>query len=327
MAAIRTQSLTKIYAGRHIALNCVDLAVEPGSVLAILGQNGAGKTTLVKLLLGLQVPTAGRVEIFGQRMGPNAALLRQRIGYVSAQPRFPAGMTPIDYLDYVGRLQGMPRRTRRPRLANLLRAADLQRLSGQPIRLFSTGMRSRLAIAASLLNDPDLLIWDEPAQGLDSGARRSMLQLLQQLAEAKTLLLCSHHLADIQQVCTHALVLHEGQVVYSGDLESLRGRLQPTDVVVEMAGDRKDIVEAVKSIQQTDELERCEVVRTQLTLRLKPGASMVAALVNTLVMLQDKSVEVLDLRIGGEQTEQAIANLLREEGSRGLTRAYQPAQG
>jgi ABC-2 type transport system ATP-binding protein len=326
-AAIRTQSLTKIYQSRQIALNCVDLVVEPGTVLAVLGQNGAGKTTLVKLLLGLQLPTAGKVEIFGQRMTPNAGLLRQRIGYVPAIPRFPAGMSPIQYLDLIGRLQGMPRRTRRPRLVQMLRAADLQRVSGTAIQQLSTGMRSRLAIAASLINDPELLIWDEPAQGLDPESRRSMLQLLQQLAEAKTLVVCSHHLHDIQQVCTQAILLHEGQVVYNGELDSLKAAPTAADVTIELVGERKEIAEALKAIQQTEELESAVLARTTLKVKLLAGASMTGALVNVLVMLQDKSIEVADLRIAGEGTESAIANLLREEGSRGLTRAYQPTQG
>src|SRR4051794_3758044 len=113
--AVLTESLTKIYQHRHIALNCVDLAVDRGAVLGILGQNGAGKTTLVKLLLGLQAPTAGRVYILGRHMSPNAAALRSRIGYLPADPRFPHGMTAIQYLDFVGRLHGLLRKTRRPR--------------------------------------------------------------------------------------------------------------------------------------------------------------------------------------------------------------------
>jgi ABC-2 type transport system ATP-binding protein len=324
VAAVRTQSLTKIYDGRQIALNCVDLVVEPGGVLAVLGQNGAGKTTLVKLLLGLQSPTAGRVDLFGHRMTPNAGWLRQRIGYVPAIPRFPPGMNALDYLDFVGKLQGMSYRQRRPRVANLLRAADLQRSSGTPIRLLSTGMRSRLAIAASLISDPDLMIWDEPAQGLDSDSRRSMLALLRQLAEEKTLVLCSHHLSDIQDVCTQALVLHEGQVVFNGDLDALRGQMKATDVVIDLVGERKDIADAVKAIEKTEDIAKCIVTKTRLQLVLTPGASLVSVLVNALVLLQDKSVEVGDLKISGGQTENAIAHLLREEGSRGLTRAYQP---
>jgi ABC-2 type transport system ATP-binding protein len=304
----------------------VDLEVEPGGVLAVLGQNGAGKTTLVKLLLGVQIPTAGRVEIFGQRMTPNAGLLRQRIGYVPAIPRFPPGMTPLDYLEFVGKLQGLVRRNRRPRIANLLRAADLQRSSGTQIRLLSTGMRSRLAIAASLISNPDVMIWDEPSQGLDSDARRSMIALLQQLAEEKTLVLCSHNLSDIQQLCSQALVLHEGQVVYNGGLDALKTKPQSIDLDIDLSGEKKDIADAVKAIGQTEDINKCELQKTRLHLQLDPSASLTTVLVNVFVLLQDKSVDITDFKLSGGQTEFAIANLLREEGRRGLTRAYQSAR-
>lgn len=326
MAAIRTQSLTKIYAGRQIALNCVDLVVEPGSVLAVLGRNGAGKTTLVKLLLGLQTPTAGRVDVFGQKMTPNAAMLRQRIGYVPATPKFPQGMTPLDYLNFVGKLQGMTWRERQARVAHLLRAADLQKQSGASLTNLSTGMRSRLAIAASLIGDPDILIWDEPSQGLDGEARKSMLQLLRQLSDEKTLVLCSHHLSDVQHFCSQALVLHEGQVLFNGALDSLKTKNKSTEVVIELFGERKDIADCVKAIQQTDDFSKTEIAKTTLKLQLRSETSLVTALVNALVLLQDKSVDVTDVRVSGGQAESAIADLLQEEGSRGLTRAYRPVR-
>jgi ABC-2 type transport system ATP-binding protein len=326
MAAIRTQSLTKIYAGRQIALNCVDLVVEPGSVLAVLGRNGAGKTTLVKLLLGLQTPTAGRVDVFGQKMTPNAAMLRQRIGYVPATPKFPHGMTPLDYLNFVGKLQGMTWRERQARVAHLLRAADLQKQSGASLTNLSTGMRSRLAIAASLVGDPDILIWDEPSQGLDGEARKSMLQLLRQLSDEKTLVLCSHHLSDVQHFCSQALVLHEGQVLFNGALDSLKSKNKSTEVVIELFGERKDIADCVKAIQQTDDFSKTDIAKTTLKLLLRPETSLVTALVNALVLLQDKSVDVTDVRVSGGQAESAIADLLQEEGSRGLTRAYRPVR-
>jgi ABC-2 type transport system ATP-binding protein len=326
MAAIRTQSLTKIYAGRQIALNCVDLVVEPGSVLAVLGRNGAGKTTLVKLLLGLQTPTAGRVDVFGQRMTPNAALLRQRIGYVPATPKFPLGLSPLDYLHFVGKLQGMNWRERQARVAHLLRAADMQRLSGASIPNLSTGMRSRLAIAASLIGDPDILIWDEPSQGLDAEARKSMLQLLRQLSDEKTLILCSHHLSDVQHFCTQALVLHDGQVLFNGALDALRGKAKAPEVVIELFGERKDIAECVKAIQQTEDFAKTELAKTTLKLQLAAETSLVTALVNALVLLQDKSVDVTDVRVSGGHAEAAIADLLQEEKSRGLTRAYRPVR-
>lgn len=325
--AIRTESLTKIYHGSHIALNCVDLEVEAGTVLGVLGQNGAGKTTLVRLLMGLHAPTAGRVYILGQRMTANSAALRRRMGYVSADPKFPRKMTPIEYLDYVGKLGGIPGSQRRAKLASLLRAVDLLHYSGQPIDRFSTGMKTRLAIAASLINDPEVLVWDEPSQGLDPEARRNMVELMQNMAAAKTLLLCSHNLQDVQEVCDTAIVLHDGQIIFNGDLSTLKGSSRPSDIEISLVGDRKLLAESVKSIQDFEELESCKLTKTQLRLRIREDVSHATALANVLVTLADRQVEMSDLKISGAHTEQAIANLLIQEGSRGLTRAYQPEDG
>ena len=142
---VETFKLTKIYQNRQIALNDVTLRIEPGTVLGLLGSNGAGKTTLLRLIIGLHRPTAGWAKVFGKTMTPNAAGLRRRIGYIPTNPRFPRGMTPITYLDYMARLFGLPRDVRKPRLASLIRAVDLLGVSGHLIDGFSNGMNVRLA--------------------------------------------------------------------------------------------------------------------------------------------------------------------------------------
>src|SRR2546429_1026036 len=148
---VETQRLTKIYQNRNIALNDVNLRVEPGTVLGLLGPNGAGKTTFLRLVLGLHRPTTGWAKVFGKKMTPNAATVRRRIGYIPTNPQFPRGLTPIGYLDYIARLFGLPAEVRKPRLASLLRAVDLLPVSGEPIAGFSNGMTARLAVAASLI--------------------------------------------------------------------------------------------------------------------------------------------------------------------------------
>src|SRR5205085_7006554 len=141
-----------------------------------------------------------------------------RVGYIPTNPQFPGGMTPISYLDYMARLFGLTRDVRKPRLASLIRAVDLLNVSGESIDRFSHGMTARLAVAASLINQPDLLIWDEPTQGLDIEARRSMLNLIKTLAAEKTVILSSHNLSDIDEVCNHAAVLSQGKLIFSGSL-------------------------------------------------------------------------------------------------------------
>ena len=168
---VETYKLTKIYQNRQIALNDVTLKLEPGCVLGLLGHNGAGKTTLLRLILGLHRPSAGWIKGFGKYMNPNAASLRCRIGYIPTNPQFPKGLTPITYLDYMARLFGLPAEVRKPRLATLIRAVDLLSASGDHIENFSNGMVARLAVATSLINQPDLLIWDEPTLGLDPEGR------------------------------------------------------------------------------------------------------------------------------------------------------------
>src|SRR5207237_3019486 len=194
-----------------------------GCLLALRGANGAGKTTLLRLIIGLHRPTAGWVKVFGKTMGPNSAALRRRIGYIPTNPQFPRGMTPITYLDYMARLFGLPKDVRKPRLASLIRAVDLLGASGHPIAGFSNGMTARLAVAASLINEPDLLIWDEPTHGLDPEARRSMLDLIKTLAREKTLILSSHNLTDIDEVCNHAAVLSRGHLILCDSLQEVNG--------------------------------------------------------------------------------------------------------
>src|SRR3984885_6289973 len=252
---VETFKLTKISQNRQTSLNDVSLRLEPGSVLGLLGPNGAGKTTLLRLILGLHRATARWAKVFGQTMTANAAALRRRIGYIPTNPQFPRGMTPITYLDYIARLFGLPADVRKPRLASLIRAVDLLNVSGDVIDGFSNGMSARLAVASSLINEPDLLIWDEPTHGLDVEARRSILELIKSLAREKTLIVCSHNLGDIDEVCNHAAVLSRGHLIYYGSLQDLKGRMKRNNYEVDMEGDQKTITKAMQTIKGMPEFK------------------------------------------------------------------------
>src|SRR5207302_5484705 len=213
------------------------------------------KTTFLRLILGLHRATAGWAKAFGKSMTPNAADLRRRIGYIPTNPQFPRGMTPITYLDYIARLFGLPADARKPRLASLLRAVDLLPVSGEPIAGFSNGMTARLAVAASLINEPDLLVWDEPTHGLDIEARRSMLELIKTLSREKTRIVSSHNLSDVDEVCNHAAVLSRGQLVYSGSLQDLKGRMRRDHYELDLEGDQKPIAKAIGAVKNMSEFK------------------------------------------------------------------------
>jgi ABC-2 type transport system ATP-binding protein len=321
---VETFKLTKIYQNRQIALNDVTLRIEPGSVLGLLGANGAGKTTLLRLVIGLHRPTAGWAKVFGKTMTPNAAGLRRRIGYIPTNPQFPRGMTPISYLDYMARLFGLPAEVRKPRLASLIRAVDLLGASGHAIAGFSNGMTARLAVATSLINEPDLLIWDEPTHGLDPEARRSMLDLIKTLARAKTLILSSHNLSDIDEVCNHAAVLSRGQLIFCGSLQELKGRMRRNHYELDVEGDQKAVSKVVQAIKAMPEFKTVNLRQRRLELHIQDEAAAAAVLANVMMTLSDNKVTLVSVRSVGQQTEQAFLDLVEKEESRGFARIYNP---
>jgi ABC-2 type transport system ATP-binding protein len=320
---VETQHLTKIYQNRQIALNDVSLSIEPGCVLGLLGPNGAGKTTFLRLVLGLHRPTAGWAKVFKQTMSPNAADLRRRIGYIPTNPQFPKGMSPIVYLDYIARLFGLPADVRKPRLATLIRAVDLLPHSGDSIAHFTPGMTARLAVAASLINEPDLLIWDEPTHGLDIEARRSMLELIKRLAAEKTLIISSHNLSDVDEVCNHACVLNKGQMIFHGSLQDLKGRIRKNHYELDLDGEQKAITKTVQAIRAMKDVTQAVLRHRRLEVKLgdeTPNALVLAQLFQTLA---DHKVTLITVRSVGMQTEQAYLDLVEKEEGRGFARLYQ----
>ena len=321
---VETSHLTKIYQNRQIALNDVSLIIEPGSVLGLLGPNGAGKTTFLRLILGLHRPTAGWAKVFGTGMTTNSAGLRRRIGYIPTNPQFPKGMTPITYLDYMARLFGIPATTRKPRLASLIRAVDLLQNSGADVSTFSLGMTARLAVAASLLNEPELLIWDEPTHGLDIEARRSMLELIKRLAAEKTLILSSHNLSDVDEVCNHAAVLSQGQLIFHGSLQDLKGRIRKNHYEMDLEGDQKAITKVVQQLRSATDIRQVLLRQRRLEIMLSEEVLNSGVMAHVMSVLCENKIAVVSIRSVGQQTEQAYLDLVEKEESRGFTRLYQP---
>jgi ABC-2 type transport system ATP-binding protein len=323
---VQTTNLTKLFGNRLIAVNGISLTVEAGWVFGLLGPNGAGKTTLMKLLLGLQSPTAGSVEMFGQRMSPNAAHLRQRIGYLPTNPKFPPRMTPITYLDLVGQLSGMGREVRKPRLAGLIRAVDLLPAAARPIKSFSTGMTTRLGIAASLMNDPDLLIWDEPTAGLDPAGRKYTLDLLRELGKTKTIIVSSHILSDIDRVCDHVGIQHDGKLIFCGSVRELKQTIGRNNVEIEMDGPESLLDDFCRRLDAVTEIVGFERKGSWLEVRFTVSERIAAPLGKLLLIAAEMGVEILSVSSTKGQTEDAFIHLLEEDQSHGFSRSYSTLQ-
>ena len=318
--AIRTEHLTKIYAGRVIAVNDLNLQIPRGSVYGLLGPNGAGKTTTLRLLLGLQRPTAGRAEVLGHRCGVNSTSARRAIGYLPTNPVFPGHLRPVEYLDLLGKLSRIPEQTRRPRLSSLVRAVGLLGATNQKIRTFSTGMRTRLGIAASLLADPPLLIWDEPTAGLDPAARRFTLDLIGELAQTRTVVVATHILSDIDRICDHVGVMHEGRMIFSGSMRDVKLRLRRDDFSLELDGPSENIQRLAETAGAVEGIAVQILDGHTLIVQVSPKLSRAAALAEVLRLVDAGGVSLQAIGSGQNETEYAYLQLLQEDNAHGFRR-------
>ena len=318
--AIHSEHLTKIYSNRLIAVNDMNLDVPRGAIFGLLGPNGAGKTTTLRLLLGLQRPTAGKVSVFGHRCGLNAVNVRRLIGFLPTNPKLPGHLRAIEYLDLLGQLCGLPKEIRKPRLVSLLRAVGLLSATEQRIHTFSTGMATRLGIAASLVADPPLLLWDEPTAGLDPAARRFALDLIREMGKTRTVLVATHILGDIDQVCDYVGVMHEGRMIFTGSMREMKQRLRRDYFRLELDGKDDDVKLLAGRADELDGVNcRTEAGHT-LLLQLADGLSRAGALANVLKMIETANLSLQAVHSGQNETENAYLQLLQEDEAHGFHR-------
>lgn len=205
---------------RLTALEGVSVRADPGEVIALVGPNRAGKTTLVKVLLSLCAPSAGRGTRLGRPLTDRSTLAR--VGYVHEAPAFPRYLSAVEVLHYCGALARLPEPDVRRRAADLLERVGLADRAREPIARFSKGMVQRLALAQALLNDPDLLVLDEPAEGLDLFGRQLLHAAVREgRARQRTTLLVSHQLSEVEELCDRAVVLARGRVVHDAPIDRL----------------------------------------------------------------------------------------------------------
>ena len=218
MTAISTSGLTKRFRGGQLAVDHIDLAVPDGSVYGFLGPNGSGKTTTIRMLLGLAFPTAGQAALLGVPMPDGATQVLHRVGSLVEGPAFYPFLTGSDNLArYDAADRTADPRTARARIEAALDRVGLLAAAKKRYRNYSLGMKQRLAIAAGLLRPRELIILDEPTNGLDPQGTREVRTLIRQIAaDGTTVFVSSHLLAEVEQICTHVGVMRTGRLVFSG---------------------------------------------------------------------------------------------------------------
>jgi len=255
--AIETFSLTKIFSdwwGRDkvYAVEELNLQVQYNEVFGLLGPNGSGKTTTLKMLLGLLYPSSGRVLVLGG--DSSDPKISARIGFLPEESYLYRYLNARETLDFYGRLFGLPPKVRKMRIEALLDMVGLKAAANRPAGTYSKGMARRIGLAQALINDPDLLILDEPTTGLDPIGTRQIKDLIVQLAKrGKTILLCSHLLADVEDVCDRIAILYGGKIQAKGKVKEM---LQQTHKKQFTTGSISDAtVEKIKQLVETEDAE------------------------------------------------------------------------
>ncbi|PDV96781.1 ABC transporter ATP-binding protein [Candidatus Chloroploca asiatica] len=247
--AIATEHLTKRY-GERVAVDALTLTVQRGEVFGFLGPNGAGKTTTLAMLLGLVRPSAGRAVVLGVDVAANPVTALARVGAMIEAPAFYPYLSGYDNLRVLCRAGGIAA----TRIAEVLEVVEMTSRARERVRVYSQGMKQRLALAATLLPDPELILLDEPTNGLDPAGTAEIRQLIRSLAaRGRTIFLCSHQLHEVEQVCERVAILKAGRLLAEGQVAALLQRDQRLRVRIE--GDASKAIALLKALPWVTDVE------------------------------------------------------------------------
>jgi len=306
--AIETKGLGKVYhtglRGRHVGLRELTLQVQEGSIFGLLGPNGSGKTTTLNLLLGLIFPTSGEGSVLGYPLGSDQ--YKARVGFLPDGSYFYDHLNAEELLAFYGSLFGLSGTTLRKKIDDLLEMVGMQERRKARIREYSKGMAQRIGVAQALINDPDLVFFDEPTTGLDPLGAKQMRDIIANLrGQGKTVFLCSHLLKEMEAICDEIAILDRGRLVASGHLEDL---LHETEVYTVTAKGHTDELRAeVEKISDhvidSEGWLQCRVDNVKRAMdvaaALNEGGAEVVSLVRGRRSLEDFFIEAVGAREGG----------------------------
>jgi ABC-2 type transport system ATP-binding protein len=255
LPAVRTVGLTRAY-GPMLALNSLDLTVNRGDLFGFIGSNGAGKTTTLRILATFLAPTSGQATVLGHDVVRDADAVRHVIGYMPDFFGVYKDMEVTEYLDFFGACYKIPTVQREKTVNDVLELVGLSEKKGALIGALSRGMQQRLGLARVLIHDPQLLLLDEPASGLDPRARIEMMAILQELQRlGKTIIISSHILSELQTLCNRVAIIEKGKLIYAGPVQGVRDQMSSGLVVwVRVAADANRAVELLKARPEVAEV-------------------------------------------------------------------------
>jgi ABC-2 type transport system ATP-binding protein len=273
---IEVEQLTKRYAG-HTAVTDVSFTVGRGEIVGLLGPNGAGKSTIMRILSCFMPASAGTVRVAGFDVFTQTDEVRRRIGYMPENNPLHKDMRTREYLKFRARLKGLSGARCRQRMDTVMQQCGLTEVSQRIIGQLSRGYQQRVGLADALVHEPELIILDEPTQGLDPNQIRSVRQLIKELGRQHTILLSSHILPEVEMTCTRVLILHQGRIVAADTPDNLQGALQEAGrVVAEIAAPPEELRAAWEHLPEIEHhtIEAAEGHYQRCTLTPRPGVDL-----------------------------------------------------
>jgi ABC-2 type transport system ATP-binding protein len=311
---ISVEGLTKYY-GEHAAIRDLAFKIAKGEVIGFLGLNGAGKSTTLKVLGCVLAPTSGRVTVDGYDVVENPHEIRKRIGYLPDVPPLYDEMTVGGYLEFVARLRGVGPADAPVRVKAIEDKTGLKEWHDAPISSLSHGYRQRVGVAQALVHNPQLLILDEPTGGLDPVQIVEMRELIKRLKGEHTILVSSHILSEISQVCDRLLIIHDGQIVAQGTEEQLAteaGAGGGGTIEIELAGNAQKAIDVTKAVPQVTEVQMAKLEGERVQLKVKVQADVRPAIVRALVAAQ---LDVLKVGKSQGRLEDIFMRFTQKEGA------------
>jgi ABC-2 type transport system ATP-binding protein len=279
---IETKHLTKIF-GNLTAVDDLNLTINQGDIFGFIGPNGAGKTTSMRILVTLLEPTRGKAMIDGLDVARNGQKVRRIIGYMPDFMGVYDDLKVFEYLEFFAAAFGIERSKRKSIVEGVLELTDLQSKKSATVDSLSRGMQQRLGLARVLIHDPKVLILDEPASGLDPRARIEIRELLKELKRmGKTIMISSHILSELEEICDHVGIIEHGQLIYSGTIEEIRPRLgiQNKVRVQVLDSQQEKAIELLSALPQIHQVQLC---KDYISVTFREGEKMDGIIARTLV--------------------------------------------
>jgi len=297
--AVQTIGLTRTY-GSLMALASLDLTVLPGDLFGFIGSNGAGKTTTLRILATFLAPSAGQAKILGHDVVRDANAVRHAIGYMPDFFGVYKDMEVTEYLDFFGACYKIPTAQREKTVADVLELVGLSEKRGSLIGALSRGMQQRLGLARVLIHDPQVLLLDEPASGLDPRARIEMMAILQELQRmGKTIIISSHILSELQTLCNRVAIIEKGRLIYSGPVQGVREQIYPGRILWVRVSSDSD--QAIALLKARPEIAEAEPVDSQIKVTMTDHNADHSIVAETLVQGGAKLIELREDEVGLEE--------------------------